>query len=217
MTTLGCLPRDTLSRGGPSRVLSGMEPGSDAALVRALKAGDASAFSSTYDALRPRLFSFLVRLTRRHDVAEDLLEETWLRLVSHARDLADDTCLAAWLFTVARHLYVSWCRHRAVDESRLTDLAPSWPVPAPGETPFEAAARSETERRIEVALAGLSRSDREAVLLVAVEGFAPSEAAAIVGLPGTAFRKRLQRARQRLAAEMDTMTRAPGARAGDQR
>lgn len=172
-------------------------------LVRRLKSGESAAFEAVYQALRPRLYSFLVRLSRRRDVAEDLLEETWLRLVQRAETLADDTSLAAWLFTVARNLFASWCRHRAVDAERLSDLTPSWPAPRPGETPFESAARSETERRLETALARLPVSDREVLLLVGVEGLAPQDAATVLELTPTALRKRLQRARQRLAAEMD--------------
>jgi RNA polymerase sigma-70 factor (ECF subfamily) len=170
-------------------------------LVTRLKAGDCAAFEAIYEAYRPRLFSFLVRLSRRRDVAEDLLEETWLRLVARAGYLDDESSPGAWLFTVARNLFRSWCRHRAVDEARISDLTPSWPLPARGETPFEAAARSETERRLETALARLSLGDRELLLLVA-EGFTPAEAAQTLGLAPEALRKRLQRARARLAVEM---------------
>lgn len=183
-------------------------------LVARLKAGEAAAFEAVYEAYRPRLFSFLARLSRRRDVAEDLLEETWLRLVSRAGTLADDTCLGAWLFTVARHLFASWCRHRAVDAERVSELTPSWPAPAPGETPFESVARGETERRLEVGLARLSQRDREALLLVAVEGLTPSEAAWSLGVPPETLRKRLQRARERLALEMDAEAAAPRAKAG---
>jgi RNA polymerase sigma-70 factor (ECF subfamily) len=171
-------------------------------LVERVRAGDPAAFEVVYQAFRPRLYSFLVRLSRRRDVAEDLLEETWLRFVARARDLSQDTCLAAWLFTVARNLFASWCRHRALDARRISDLAPLWPCPEPGETPFEATARTETERRLEAAFARLAVQDREVLLLVAVEGFTPSEAASTLDVTPEAFRKRLQRARERLASAM---------------
>ncbi len=171
-------------------------------LVARLKAGDPEAFEAVYETFRARLFSFLLRLSRRREVAEDLLEETWLRLVARAHDLSPDTCLAAWLYTVARNLHASWCRSRALHEERISDLTPSWPAPAPGETPFEAAARTETERRLEVSLASLTLRDREVLLLVAVDDLTPSEAASALGLMPEAFRKRLQRARERLAALM---------------
>ena len=179
-----------------------MERETELQLVARLKAGDAEAFEATYDTFRARLFSFLVRLSRRRDVAEDLLEETWLRLVASASNLADDTRLGAWLFTVARNLFAGWCRHRAVDFERLSELTPSWPATAPGETPFEAAACTETERRLEMALARLPLRDREVLLLVGAEDFTPSEAAALLGLAPEVVRKRLQRARGRLAVEM---------------
>jgi RNA polymerase sigma-70 factor, ECF subfamily len=171
-------------------------------LVARLKAGEAAAFEAVYEAYRPRLFTFLVRLGCRRDVAEDLLEETWLRLVTHAGRIADDTLLGPWLFTVARNLFLSWCRHRAVDGDRITDLTPSWPLTARDETPFQAAARTETEQHLEAALARLPMQDREVLLLVGAECFTPSEAAALLGLAPEAVRKRLQRARARLATAM---------------
>jgi RNA polymerase sigma-70 factor (ECF subfamily) len=171
-------------------------------LVGRLKAGDPAAFEAIYEAFRPRLFSFLARLSRRRDVAEDLLEETWLRLVARAEDLTDDTRLGPWLFTVARNLFSSWCRHRALDDDRIFDPALSWPGALPRESPFEAATRGETERRLEAAIARLSPKDREVLLLVGGEELSPSEAAAVLGLAPEAVRKRLQRARGRLAMEL---------------
>lgn len=179
-----------------------MDRGTELRLVARLKTCDPTAFEAVYEEFRPRLFSFLVRLSRRRDIAEDLLEETWLRLARHCRELGDDSCLSAWLFTVARNLFTSWCRRSAVDEDRLSELTPSWPLAAPGETPFEAAARSESERRIEMALARLPVRYRETLLLVGVEGFSPSEAASCLGISPEALRKRLQRAREKLALEM---------------
>lgn len=130
-----------------------------------------------------------------------LLEETWLRLVTKAGDLTDDTRLGPWLFTVARNLFASWCRHRALDDERMFDLALAWPGALPRESPFEAAARSETERRLEAALARLPPRDREVLLLVGAD-LSPSEAAVALGLAPEVVRKRLQRARERLAREL---------------
>lgn len=192
----------TLSRRRRWRVLKGVEREIELRLVARLKAGEAAAFEAIYEAFRPRLFGFLARLSRRRDVAEDLLEETWLRLVTRASELTDETRLGPWLFTVARNLFASWCRHRAVDESRLFDFAVSWPGALPHESPFEQAALGETERRLEAALARLPSRDREVLLLVAGEELPPSGAAAVLGLTPEAVRKRLQRARERLALQM---------------
>ncbi len=183
-------------------------------LVERLRSGESAAFEAVYEAFRPRIFSFLARLSRRRDVAEDLLAETFLRLVARARDLRGDTSLAAWLFTVARNLHVSWCRNRALHEGLVAGLTPSWPEPAAGETPFEAASRCETERRLETALARLALPDREVLLLVAVEGLAPVEVASALGLAPEVLRKRLQRARERLAIELAANAVHPHAKVG---
>ena len=181
-------------------------------LVTRLRAGDPSAFEAIYEAYRPRLFGFLARLSRRRDVAEDLLEETWLRLVQHAAALDDEARLAPWLFTVARNLYYSWRRSRGGDPSRTSELDPAWPAPERGDSPFAAAARSELEARIEAALARLSLADRELILLVGVEELTPSEVASVCGVAAVTVRARLHRARERLAAEMGRA--APRAKAG---
>jgi RNA polymerase sigma-70 factor (ECF subfamily) len=183
-------------------------------LVARLKAGEPAAFEAIYEAYRPRLFAFLVRLSRRRDVAEDLLEETWLRLVTRAGTLIDDARLAPWLFAVARNLYFSWRRSRAVDETRTSDLDPAWPAPERGDSPFEAVARAELEASVEAALARLPLRDRELLLHVGVEGLTPSEAASVCGLPVVTLRARLHRARERLAVEIGWDRAVPRAKAG---
>jgi RNA polymerase sigma-70 factor (ECF subfamily) len=173
------------------------------ALVARLKEGDGDAFDQVYATFNPRLFNFLARLSRRRDVAEDLLEETWVRVVAHASRLRDDTCLAPWLFTIARHLYVSYCRSRALDYDGMSGFH-LWALPPPAvRTPFEVAAASELQRRVELALAGLPAIYREALLLVALEGLSPSEAAVICGVTPMAMRQRLTRARKLLVGKLD--------------
>ena len=70
-------------------------------------------FDAMYDAYRPRVFAFLLRMTRNRALAEDLLDETWLRLVRHAPRLLDDTRCGPWLFTVARNLYWTHRSHNS--------------------------------------------------------------------------------------------------------
>jgi len=172
-------------------------------LVAGLKAGDASAFEAVHSAFNARLFSFLLRLSRRRDVAEDLLEETWLRLVSHCHRLRPDTQLAPWLFTVARNLYISYQRARAFEDSQSAGLIGLWPSGQMRQSPFEETAANETERRLEAAISALPSMYREVVLLVGVEGFRPIEAAAICGVTPETLRQRLSRARAQLAGQLN--------------
>jgi RNA polymerase sigma-70 factor (ECF subfamily) len=176
-----------------------MDRESELALVAGLREGDADAFDAVHDAFQTQLFTFLLRLCRRRDVAEDLLEETWLRLVRHARRLRPDTRLAAWLFTVARRVHVSYVRSRVLEDSAVAGLIALWPYGVERASPFEAAAGSELQRRIERALASMPLTSREALLLVAVAGLDQSDAAAVCGVSPEAFRQRLSRARAALA------------------
>lgn len=171
-------------------------------LVARLKARDGEAFDEIYAAFHARLFNFLARLAQRRDVAEDLAEETWLRLVTHASALRDDSRLAPWLFTVARNLHASYCRSRMLD-FEATAVLHLWPVPPTEPSPFETAAGTELQRRIEAALVTLPGAYREALLLVAVEGLTPLEAAAICGVKPETMRQRVSRARAMLARRLD--------------
>jgi RNA polymerase sigma-70 factor (ECF subfamily) len=172
-------------------------------IVSRLRAGDTAAFDVVHAAFNARLFSFLVRLSRRRDVAEDLVEETWLRLVAHAGRLRPDTRLAPWLFTVARNLHVSYCRSRLIEESHTAGLIGLWPFACARPSPFEETAATEAECRIEAAIAALPSTYREVLLLVGIEGFLPAEAAAVCGITPEALRQRLSRARALLLRSLD--------------
>lgn len=183
--------------------MSGMDRETELALVEGLRAGDTAAFDTVYDLYRPRLFAFLLRLSRRRAVAEDLLDETWLRLVAKARSLRPDTRLAAWLFTVARNLYWSHRRSCLLEEALDPGLLGLWPSRESWPSPYELAVERETGARLERALANLSAAHREVLLLVGGEGLTPSEAAVVCGVKPEALRQRLARARGALAQALD--------------
>jgi len=196
-----------MSRDDLSCVMTPMDPDTELVLIEQLRRGDEAAFDAVYDAFNLRLFTFLLRLTRRHHVAEDLLEETWLRLVKHAHRLRPDTRLGPWLFTVARNLHVSYVRSRLIEDSTTAGLMTLWPFTTDRSSPFEATAASELERRIERALASLPPASREVLLLVGVAGLDHSDAADVCGITPEALRQRLHRARTMLARALEAKTR----------
>lgn len=167
------------------------------ACVERLRAGEPGAFDEVYAVCRVRLHGFLLRLTRDPALARDLAQETWLRLAANARRLAPGSDPAAWLFTVARNLYLSRRRWALLDHARRLELffgqrersAPS---------PLEQACTDELQR----ALGALALSEREVILLLCVEGFGAHEVAAMLELSPAAVRKRLSRARARVLAAL---------------
>jgi RNA polymerase sigma-70 factor (ECF subfamily) len=171
-----------------------VEPELEVALVGRLRAGDTTAFDEIYYAFNRRLLNFLARLTKNRSVAEDLLEETWLRFVEGMEDLDADTRLGPWLFTVARNLYVSHCRSRAREHSYTSDLILLWPSGL-SQSPFELASSSQFEEHLEAAITSLPPIYREVLLLVGVEQLRPMDAAKVCGISPESLRQRLSRAR----------------------
>jgi len=176
------------------------------ALVAGLRRGEAAAFDAAYARLRAPLYGFLARLSGRREVAEDLLQETWLRLALHAHRLTPDTDLSAWLFTLARNLYRSHRRWNVVDTTLRQALAFATARAHEPRSPFDFAAASQLERRLERALAALPLRYREPLLLCAVERLTPAQAAQVLGLRPEALRQRLSRARGMLEAQLQDVS-----------
>jgi RNA polymerase sigma factor (sigma-70 family) len=183
--------------------MNGMERQFELALVARLKDSDSAAFDVVHAAFNTRLFNFLARLSRRRDVAEDLLEETWLRFVDLLPRLHDDTRLGPLLFKIARNLHISYCRSRAIEDQHAPGMIGLWPSGSPGPSPFEATVARETGERLDEALASLPAMYREALLLVGVEELKPADAASICGISPEAMRQRISRARAMLAKRLD--------------
>jgi len=167
-----------------------VDPVVDLAALRRLEPG---AVDAVFDVYAPRLNGFLRRLGASVEVAEELVQEAFVRLVRTAPRLRDDTRVSAWLYTVAHNLWRSHRRWAWVDGTRLLELA-SGP-PARPATPAELTTSAETRARVESAVAALPEAQRAVFLLVVGEGLAPGEAAEVLGISPEAARQRLARAR----------------------
>ena len=163
--------------------------------MAALKRGEAQAFDAVYARYHARSYQFLYRLAGRRDLAEDLFQETWLKLARHATTLRPDTDLAAWLFTVARNAYRSHRRGVLIDLDRRRQAEPPEAQPSADRV-------VEARRELGRALDSLSDGDKEVLLLVAVDGMEQEQAAAVLGIGYDALRQRLARARANLSAKM---------------
>jgi RNA polymerase sigma-70 factor, ECF subfamily len=172
-----------------------MARGPDHEALALLRRRDPRGFDLAYAAYAARLRGFLLRLSGRSDVADDLLQHAFLRLAERGPELRADSDLRAWLFTVARNAYLS--RARALGADGDDGALQALPSPA-----------TDVEARlllgdVERALAALRLDDRELLLLVGVEGMEPMEVAALLGVDAVTLRQRLARARARLLAELE--------------
>lgn len=191
-----------------------LEGGSDRALVDRLRRGDPVAFDRVYVAYHPRVFSFLLRLSGRRDTAEDLAQETWLKLARAAPGLREDTTLAPFLFTIARNAFMSHRRWAMLDLSRIVTFGLEAVSAAATEpTPETHHERARAIALLEAALAEVPLASREVLLLVGVEGLDQEEVARMLGLSYDALRQRLSRARAQLAEKMQAVEKKQSASA----
>ncbi len=167
----------------------------DRTAVDLLRAGDRAGFDLAYARYRDAIYAFLLRVSGRRDVADDLFQETWLRLARSAAALRPDSDLRAWLFSVARNAFRSFLRRAraASSEPELTDGGID-PASVSASLGF-----SDLER----GLLALSLDDRELLLLVSVQGLDHAALAELLGIDTAAVRQRLSRARSRLARALE--------------
>jgi RNA polymerase sigma factor (sigma-70 family) len=125
-------------------------------------------------------------------IAAEAMTIAWRRLADVPREDP-----RPWLIATARNLVLADRRRHSAAVQDLEGIEP----PAPPEPPI-----LELDHELEVALAALSETDREALLLVAWEDLTPSGAAASLGISPAAFRVRLHRARRRLLHDLRART-----------
>ena len=145
------------------------------------------------------IYGFLVHSTRDHAAAEDLLQDTFLRLTREARDGRMPRLVRPWLFSVASNL--------AISRARRGSTALRWlhrqsdPESRTAESPESRTVRHEATSDVAAALGVLS-PDARAALLLAAQGFSGVEIAAAIGRSDGATRTLMSRARLRLRSEL---------------
>jgi len=141
----------------------------------------------------PSLRAFAISLCGNIDRADDLVQETLLRALSHIDSFEPGTNMPAWLFTILRNLFRSEYRKRRREvedaDGRYAETLKSHPEQT-GRVEFG---------EFRAALAKLPSDQREALILVGASGFSYEDAAAICGCAVGTIKSRVNRARTRLA------------------
>jgi RNA polymerase sigma factor (sigma-70 family) len=157
----------------------------------------APAVLAIYDAHHRELASFIRGIERDPAVAEDILSETFLRLIEELRRGRTPDQPRAWLYRVAANLVVDGGRHRTVVTRVLGRLVDHRTEPPPD----DAFLRGELRREVWTALGALPRDARTALLLAA-HGFTGREVAEALGRTELATRSLICRARLRLRKQL---------------
>ena len=167
-----------------------------AKIARGLRERDLELLTELVDRFQHRLVRYLLYLTGRWGYAEDLAQETWIRVLQRGRQYNGRQRFDPWLFAIARNLAIDYLREKrkAVQTASLPeDHDAVLLLPSSGPSPFEAAARSEDAIRLAGQLQILSPLYREALLLRFQEDLSLPEIAQVLGAPVTAVTSRIYR------------------------
>ena len=185
--------------------LAGTAIGDTREIARGLRAGDVAVVQMLVEAYQDRLVRYLVYVLGRRDGVDDMVQETWLRVMERGKSYDGRSRFEPWLFTVARHLAIDFLRRRRevsldAEEDGRTLVA----APVSGEmSPFAMAARTEDAERLAGALQGLPGVQREALVLRFLEEMSLQEIAAVVNSPVPTVSARIYRGLAALRSQME--------------
>jgi RNA polymerase sigma-70 factor (ECF subfamily) len=195
----------------------------DEALLERFRSGDARAFEELMRRHRTGLYNFILRSVRQRETAEEILQDTWLRILQGAGDFQRASKFSTWAYTVARNLCIDHARkaslrkHPSLDQSgaRGGDEGPTLgeSVKDSRPQPDRESVGRELQARLADAIGSLPADQKEVFLLREYSDLPFKEIAAIVGAPENTVKSRMRYALERLQealAEYEDYARALG-------
>ena len=184
-----------------------------AKIARGLRERDMQLLADLVERCQHRLVRYLLYLTGRREYAEDLAQETWIRVLQRGSQYNGRQRFDPWLFAIARNLAIDYLRkkRKAVQTASLPDDRDEiLLVSSSGPSPFEAAARSEDAIRLAGQLQTLPPLYREALLLRFQEDLSLAEIAQVLSAPVTTVTSRIYRGLAALRSAFDEGGDSPG-------
>jgi RNA polymerase sigma-70 factor (ECF subfamily) len=180
----------------------------DEQLMRACRDGRHDALEELYRRHHRAVFAFIVRLVQDHQLAEDLVQETFLRVFGSRKRWQPRSKFTSWLYRIARNLCIDekrryWNRLVQRDaEARIGDSSDSLSViDLTEDKGFNARQRSSQRAHAEIikqAVNSLSHDQREVIILNKYQGLSYIEIAEILGVTPESIKQRAYRAHLKL-------------------
>ena len=172
----------------------------DSALIEAFQAGDEFAFVSLYNRYKGGVYAYCVKMLLNREVAQDVMQETFLRVYENRDRLMKSASFKAWLFTIARNQ----CLNQLRRSSRQVQLGDEAQQALPGhETPAQRMEKSEQVELVNHFLKQLKPDYREVLILREYQNLSYEEIAAITRSTLSAVKSRLFKARRKLATYLE--------------
>ena len=166
-------------------------------IARGLRRRDPELLDRLIERFQHRLLRYLVFLTGNRELAEDIFQETWIRVMERGKQYNGKSKFDTWLFAIARHLAIDWSRKKtttsleALQEQYGNEHA--FDVPASGPSPFDAVTSRENRESVQAALTQLDSLHREVLVLRFHEELSLEEIAIVTGAPLSTVKSRLYR------------------------
>ncbi|HEY9449264.1 MAG TPA: sigma-70 family RNA polymerase sigma factor [Gemmatimonadaceae bacterium] len=180
----------------------------DADVAALARVGREAAFRELVKRYERPVFSLIYRMVRDRELAEDLAQETFVKVLNHIDRYRPEFKFSSWLFKIANNLTIDHLRKRQLDTVSIDGSphaatavevqATSFDVSARGESPLDEMESRELGGAIEQAIAGLRPEYRSCILLRHVEGRSYEEIAATLDLPLGTVKTYIHRARHEL-------------------
>ncbi len=174
----------------------------DNEIVSKVLAGDYNAFEFLVEKYEGRIYRHLRKMVRDNQLAQDLLQETFLSAFKGLKGFSGASSFSTWLFRIATNTALMFLRKNRPESVEYSDEirgqvdAPHMSVsPAFASTPLENLLTSETRKKIEQAIDELPLLYRSVIVLRDVEGFSLEEVSKIMDSSVAAIKSRLHRAR----------------------
>ena len=172
-----------------------------------LRRRDVAVLDTLVEQYQYRLVRYLVSLLGRRDGVDDLLQETWLRVLQRGGSYDGHSRFEPWLFRLARNIAFDTMRKRpmfSLDSDGEDGVRSS---PASGEpSPYTLAARTQDAERLAHSLQTLDPVCREALMLRFQEELSLQEISAIVGAPVSTVASRIYRGLATLRGQFEGET-----------
>jgi RNA polymerase sigma-70 factor (ECF subfamily) len=177
-------------------------------LARGLRRRDPELLDHLIERYQFRLYRYLVFLTGSRETAEDLFQETWLRVLERGRQYDGKSPFEPWLFRIARNLAIDRARRKPMASLEAALETPDGGAPREIEaetevSAFDLVARGEQQASLSVALTQLPAAYREVLSLRFQEELALEEIAAVVGAPLSTVKSRLYRGLEALRERLE--------------
>jgi RNA polymerase sigma-70 factor (ECF subfamily) len=185
----------------------------DADVVALAQQGRDSAYRELIRRYERPVFSLVFRMVRDRELAEDLAQDTFVKVLSHIDKYRPEFKFSSWLFKIANNVAIDHLRRRQLDTVSLDGSphattaadaeATRFDLAADQETPLEELASKELGSAIERAIAGLRPEYRSCIMLRHVEGRSYEEIAATLDLPLGTVKTYIHRARHELRTALE--------------